>query len=251
MDIPYTSLEVGDTVTIVEDSSDSLLDINIGKRYDFKIGGFLSNLPLKQVNGVSSGFVAIMHYDHLNLLDTQYKGIKGVYIDEERSAKIGRNLKSLAEKDGYNFVNNIDSFERSERRNQETMMTYAFYSIFIVLGMVIFLSIFNLILSNILMKQKEFTMLYAIGILKWQRALSIIIEIMAFTLPGIIFGTGAGVLMIIKSDLRSEILTISQIIPWIHILSASIIVVLAALLTMIVGISYINKNCNIQNIYVE
>lgn len=251
MDIPYTSLEVGDTVTIVDDNSDSLLDINIGKRYDFKIGGFLSSLPLQQVNGVSNGFVAIMYYDHLNLLDTEYKGIKGVYIDEESFAKVGSKLEQFAEKNSYDFVNNIDSFERNEKRDQETMMTYAFYSIFMVLGMVIFLSIFNLILSNIFMRRKEFTMLYAIGILKWQRALSIIIEIITFTLPGIIFGIGAGIFMIISGDLRSEILTLPQIIPWIHILSASMIVVLAAFLTMIIGISYINKNCNIQDIYGE
>jgi putative ABC transport system permease protein len=247
MDIPYTNLKIGDKVTIVENKSDSVLDIDIKNEYVFTVGGFVDKLPFSQYNGSSNGFVAIMHSDQLKNLQTKYKGITNVYITKKEEADISNVIESQIKETDYDFINNVNDFDYTERETAKKLMLFAFYSLFTVLGFVIFFAIFNLVLSNIFMRKTEFLMLYAIGMLKWQRTVSLIIEILAITIPGVLVGSGIGILLIIMQDNSDEVLTTFQIIPWIHLGIGNFIVLSASIISAVIGIIYINKNCSVEN----
>lgn len=246
MDVPYTNLQVGDQVTIVENQSNSLRDIDIVNEYTFTIGGFVDCLPLPQANGVSSGFVAIMYSEHLQLLGSSFKGIAEVYIDCFDDADISPALESLCRENQLGFTDNLNDFRSQEIENKRNTITLSFYTVFAILGMVLFLSVFNILLSNIVMRTREFSLLYIVGARKWQINLSILVEMLSFTVPGVLLGVGTGVLLILTGDLSGEILNIAQLIPVTHILISSSIIVAAAVLATTLGIIQINSKVSIQ-----
>lgn len=246
MDVPYTNLQVGDQVTIVENQSTSLRDIDIVNEYTFTIGGFVDRLPLPQVNGVSNGFVAIMYSEHLQLLGSSFKGVAELYIDSFDETEISPVLESLCRENQLGFTDNLNDFRSQERENKRNTITISFYTVFAILGMVLFLSVFNILLSNIVMRTREFSLLYIVGARKWQINLSILVEMLSFTVPGVLLGVGTGVLLILTGDLSGEILNIAQLIPVTHILISSSIIVAAAVLATTLGIIQINSKVSIQ-----
>lgn len=246
MDIPYTNLQVGDQVTIVENKAVSLREIDVVNEYTFTVGGFVDALPLPQVNGVSNGFVAIMYYEKLEQLQTPYKGIKQIYIDEEVSANTISKLEKICQKNGLILTDSTNNFRQQEHEEKQNLLIYAFYSVFSVLSLVMFLSIFCILLSNIMLRTREFSFLYIIGTQTWQRNLSIILEMLSFTIPGILLGDCVGIVLILGGDLSGEILSVNQLIPYVHILSSNAIVLAATLLSALVGTVYVNKNISVN-----
>ena len=251
VDIPYSNLQVGDKITLIEDKSNSLLDLNIHATYTFVIGGFVDNLPLPQINGVSNGFVGIMHYKQFEKLQTSGKGISSVYISRNENANIEQSLSILASNNGYKLINHIDSFEFKEQANEKQSIICALYSIFAVLGLVIFLAIFNMLLSSIFMRKNEFSLMSAIGMSNMQRTVSILIEMLTFVFPGIFLGCMVGIGFITIGDLRSEILSVSQMIPWTHIYVSASVVLLAAAFATGIGLVFANKNSSVEQIRQE
>lgn len=246
MDVPYTNLQVGDQVTIVENQSNSLRDIDIVNEYTFTIGGFVDCLPLPQANGVSNGFVAIMYSDHLQLLGSSFKGVAELYIDSFDETEISPVLETLCRENQLGFTDNLNDFRSQERENKRNTITLSFYTVFAILGMVLFLSVFNILLSNIVMRTREFSLLYIVGARKWQINLSILFEMLSFTVPGVLLGVGTGVLLILTGDLSGEILNIAQLIPVTHILISGSIIIAAAVLATILGIMQITSNLGIH-----
>ncbi len=246
MDIPYTDLQVGDQVTIVENKSESLLEIDVVNEYTFTIGGFLDALPLPQVNGVSNGFVAIMYYDKLEQLGTSYMGISEIYIDGSDDDKTAIALETLCNENLLGFTDNTIDFRQQERAEKKELLVFSFYSIFAVLGAVMFLSVFNILLSNIMLRTREFSLLHIIGTRKWQRNLSILVEMLSFTIPGVFLGILGGVFLILLGDLSGEILNVVQLIPFAHITVSSAIIVAATIVAALLGIAHINRNITVN-----
>lgn len=246
MDIPYTNLQVGDQITIVENKTESLLEMDIVREITFTIGGFVDALPLPQVNGVSNGFVAIMYFGSLEQFQTPYKGIREIYIDGNVSDNTISVLEEICHEHGLTFTNNINNFKQQEQKEKQNLLIYAFYSIFIVLGLVLFLAIFYILLSNIILRTREFSLLHIIGTKKWQRNLSIILEMISFTIPGILLGDCTGILFILAGDLSGEILKLYQIIPYKHILISNGITIAATAFSALLGTVYVSKNISVN-----
>ena len=246
MDIPYTDLQVGDQITIVENRSESLLEIDVVNEYTFTIGGFVDALPLPQVNGVSNGFVAIMYYDKLEQLGTSQKGISEIYIDGTDDVSPAVALDNLCTENVLGFTDNTNNFNQREREAKLATLVLSFYTIFAVLGTVIFLSVFNIILSNLMLRTREFSLLYILGIRSWQRNLSILIEMLSFTIPGVALGIVGGVTFILIGDLSSEILNVFQLIPFAHIAVSSAIIFAATVIATLLGIKHINANLSVN-----
>lgn len=246
--IPYSTLKVGDKITLIENQSNSMLALDIHTTYTYTIGGFVDTLPLPQINGVSNGFVGIMHFKQFEKLQTAYKGIAGVYISRSRNANLEKPLSVLASDKGLKLFNYVDSFESIERANETQVIVMAMYSIFAVLGLVVFLAVFNMLLSSIFMRKGEFALMSAIGMSSTQRTISIIIETFMFVMPGIFLGCAAGIGLIITGDLRSEILTVSQLIPWTHIYVSASVILLATALATCIGLAYANKSSSVEQI---
>ena len=250
-DIPYSNLQVGDKITLIENQSTSMLALDIHATYTFTIGGFVDNLPLPQINGVSNGFVGIMHYKQLEKLQTAYKGVAGIYISRNGNANLEQPLSVLASNNGYKFINHVDSFEGRERANEMQAIIMALYSIFAVLALVIFLAIFNMLLSSIFMRKGEFALMSAMGMSNTQRTISILAETLVFVVPGVLLGCAVGIVFIIAGDLRSEILTASQMIPWTHIFVSASVILLATAVATGIGLGYANKNSSVEKIRQE
>lgn len=242
IDIPYARLSVGDEITLVENKSNSVVDIDIVNEYTFTIGGFIDTLPFPQVNGVSNGFVAIMHHKHLDRFQTRYKGIVEIYIDGENSSETINALQTLSNRQGLRFDDNANNFLLAEKRRELELISLSFYSIFLVLGVVVFLSIFNILLSNILLRKNEFTLMHIVGVRRWQRSVVIITEVASFLLPGIILGCVIGMGLIISGDQTTEILSVSQLIPVTHILIGCFIILASSALATVLGIVNINNS---------
>ena len=173
--------------------------------------------------------------------------LTNIFIDKKGEADIFSIIKSKFNEDVYEIIDNVNDFTYTEREKAKKLMLFAFYSLFAVLGCVIFFAIFNLLLSNIFMRKTEFLMLYAIGMLKWQRTVSLIIKILTFIVPGLLIGSGIGIVLIIMQDNSNEVLSMLQIIPWIHLGICNLIVLTASIISTVIGIIYINKNCSIEN----
>ena len=246
MDIPYTNLQVGDQITIVENKTESLLEMDIVNEYTFTIGGFVDTLPLPQVNGVSNGFVAIMYYENMEQLQTPYKGIKQIYIDGKVSANTISELEKVCQENGLILTDNTNNFRQQKQEEKQNLLIYSFYSIFAVLALVMFLAIFYILLSNIMLRTREFSLLHIIGTQRWQRNVSIILEMLSFTIPGILLGDCAGIVFILGGDLSGEILSLYQIIPYTHILISNIIVLAATFFSALIGITYVDKNISVN-----
>lgn len=242
VDIPYTNLEVGDQITLVEDTSTSLLEIDIAKEYTFTIGGFIDNLPLPQVNGVSNGFVAIMHHDKLEQLSTKHKGIAEIYVD----GGTVQDIEKLCDLNQLDFINDTSDYIRQEQDQMIKWLEFSIYAIFAVLSAVIFLTIFNILLSDIALRTNEFSLLYIMGVYSWQRNLAILLEMLFFTIPGILGGTLGGILFIALGDRSDEILSLKQLIPTAHIAASSGIILLAAVFSALLGIAYTNKSVSVN-----
>ena len=246
MDIPYTNLKVGDQITIAENKTESLLEMDIVKEYTFTIGGFVDALPMPQVNGVINGFVAMMYFDKLDQFKTSYKGIKEVYIDGKMSGNAQAKLEMICRQNGLVLTDNTLDFKQQEQQEKQNLLIYAFYSVFAVLGAVLFLAIFYILLSNITLRTREFSLLHIVGTQRWQRNLSIILEMLSFTIPGLIVGDCVGILFILGGDRSGEFLKLSQIIPYVHILISNAMVLAATASSAIIGIAYISKNISVN-----
>ncbi|MBO5021655.1 MAG: FtsX-like permease family protein [Clostridia bacterium] len=246
LDVPYTNLQVGDKITIVENSSPSLINIDIVEEYTFTIGGFVDALPLPQVNGVSNGFVAIMYKDNLRQFKTAYKGIAEIYLDGSNDTHTLSTMEKLCKDNKLGFTDYTNDFRLQEKEQKQKMLMISFYAIFTALGLVVFLSIFNVLLSNIMLRTNEFSLLSIIGVRNWQRNLSIIMEILSFALPSIILGVGAGIALILSGDMSSEILNTYQLVPINHILISTSVIGMAMFLSTVIGIIYINKNISVN-----
>ena len=246
MDIPYTNLQVGDQITIVENKTESLLEMDIVKEYTFTIGGFVDALPMPQVNGVSNGFAAIMYFDNLDQLQTPYKGIKEIYIDGKMSGATVAELEIICRQNGLILTDNTRDFKQQEQQEKQNLLLYAFYSVFAVLGAVLFLAIFYILLSNITLRAREFSLLHIVGTQRWQRNLSIILEMISFTIPGMLLGDCTGILFILGGDISGEFLNLSQIIPYGHILISNAIVLAATILSALIGTVYVGKNISVN-----
>lgn len=254
INMPYTTLKVGDKVKLMENDENNLTGFNIINEYTFTIGGFVDSLPFRQISGASNGFVAIMHPNQLKKLATKGIDIMEIYVDvnEEVNSGVFSELKKLCINYGYTINNNKDSFEFREKEKELTQYQFALYSIFGVLGLVIFLAIFNMFVSGILMRKTEFAILYAIGMSKGQIAISVISESVLFGLTGSILGGFSGIALIYAGgDFRSEILTKIELIPWIHLLISIILVLTACLLSSIASLIPIWKSCSVYDIKQE
>lgn len=242
VDIPYTQLQVGDQITLVENISTSLLEIDITKEYTFTIGGFVDNLPLPQVNGVSNGFVAIMYQDKLEQLTTEHKGIAEIYVD----GGTPDDIEKLCELNKLDFIDNTSDYIRQEQDQIIKWLEFSIYAIFAVLSAVIFLTIFNILLSDIALRTSEYSLLYIMGVYSWQRNLAILLEMLFFTIPGILGGVVGGILFIALGDMSDEILSLKQLIPTTHIVASSGIILMAAVFSALLGIAYTNKSVSVN-----
>lgn len=246
LDVPYTDLRVGDTITIVENSNKSLKKIDIVNEYTFIVGGFVDTLPLPQVNGVSNGFVAIMYKNNINQFKTVFKGIAEVYLNGKKDNHTVSTLEKLCKENQLNFTDYTNDFRIQEKEQKQKILMFSFYSIFSVLGLVVFLSIFNVLLTNIILRTDEFSLLSILGFRHWQRNLTVFMEIFSFAFPSIIIGLCSGIALILSGDMSSEILNFYQLIPLKHILSSCILIILAVIFSTMVGIIYTNKNISVN-----
>ena len=108
------------------------------------------------------------------------------------------------------------------------------------------MAIFYILLSNITLRTREFSLLHIVGTQRWQRNLSIILEMLSFTIPGLIVGDCVGILFILGGDRSGEFLKLSQIIPYVHILISNAMVLAATASSTIIGIAYISKNITVN-----
>ena len=246
MDIPYTNLQVGDQITLIENKAAGVLDVDIVKEYTFTIGGFVDALPLPQANGVSNGFAAIMYYDKLAQLGTAYQGIYQIYVDETEPGVLLQSLGELCHRNGLTLTDNNRDLRNERQKEKDDMITSAFYALFAVLCGVLFLSVFQILLTNLTLRTREFSLLHIVGVLRWQRNAAILIEMLSFTVPGVIGGILGGVLLILGVDHSGEILSFWHLIPYTHIAVSSFVILLAVVLAAMLGIGYVNRNIRVN-----
>jgi putative ABC transport system permease protein len=188
LNIPYTNLRVGDKITIVEDKGNDHSKISPVKEYTFTIGGFVNSLPFEQINGASHGFTAIMSENQLNKLDTEYKGIRELYLDAGKGMNPLPQITKLANSRGYKVTDNKDTFENKEAVMAQNQNQISLYILFAVLALVIFIVIFNLFLSDTLARKSEFALLTAVGMTKGQIYVSAVSEALFAGLLGLYCG---------------------------------------------------------------
>ena len=246
MDIPYTNLQVGDQITLIENKAASVVDVDIVKEYTFTIGGFVDALPLPQANGVGNGFAAIMYYDKLAQLGTAYQGIYQIYVDETEPGGLAQSLGVLCHRNGLTLTDNNRDLRNERQKEKDDMITSAFYALFAVLCGVLFLSVFQILLTNLTLRTREFSLLHIVGVLRWQRNAAILIEMLSFTVPGVIGGILGGVLLILGVDHSGEILSFWHLIPYTHIAVSSFVILLAVVLAAMLGIGYVNRNIRVN-----
>ncbi|MDI6618608.1 MAG: FtsX-like permease family protein [Clostridiales bacterium] len=250
INIPYTKLKVGDKITMVEDSGNDLFNISPVKEYVYTIGGFVDPLPFGQISGAGSGFVAIMSEEQLAKLDTRYKGIMEVYVDSEKGGNPLPQISALSKPRGYNITNGRDSFVNKEENNRLRQHQMGLYAIFSVLGLVIFLAIFNLFLSGTLARKPEFALLTAVGMTKGQIYASVISEAFLAGMLGCLTGGILGIFSVLQNgrDLGSELLTKFQTIPWVHIGIGGIVLLFACIIAPAVSLAISLKSTSLLDI---
>ena len=246
MDIPYTNLQVGDQITLIENQEEGLFDVDIVKEYTFTIGGFVDALPLPQANGVSNGFAAIMYYDKLAQLGTAYQGISEIYVDETDPGGLLQSLGELCDRNQLTLTDNSRNLANDKHQEKDDMITSAFYALFAVLCGGLFLSVFQILLTNLTLRTREFSLLHIVGVSGWQRNAAILIEMLCFTIPGVIGGILGGVLLILGVDHSGEILSFWHLIPYTHIAVSSFVILLAVVLAAMLGIGYVNRNIRVN-----
>jgi len=251
INIPYTKLKVGDKIKLLENKG-TLSELMINQEYEYTIGGFLSHLPFRQLNGSSSGFVIIMHVNELNKLQTLYKGIIEMYI----TANPGYQNTTFQELEKLCFKNDYYLSFNSKKEyveNRETMIhqyTISLYSVFGFISVIIFFILLSIFTSNIISRQNDFLILNLLGLSKIRIAVLIFTESFTYGLCGFIPGTFLGYIIILSGDLRGEILNYAQLIPWIHIVSVFFIITFACVVTAITGMLLL-KNSSLYDLQRE
>ena len=187
-----------------------------------------------------------MYKDNLEQFKTTYKGIAEIYLDGSNDSYTLSTLEKLCKDNKLGFTDYTNDFRLQEKEQKQKILMISFYAIFSALGLVVFLSIFNILLSNIMLRTNEFSLLSIIGVRNWQRNLSIIMEILSFALPSVVLGVCAGIALILSGDMSSEILNTYQLIPIKHILISCSVICAAMLLSTAIGIIYVNKNITVN-----
>lgn len=255
MDVPYSTLKVGDKITLVETSPAMSMadgDIGIKKTWGtFTIGGFLDTLPFQQLNGDSYGLVAILSNQQLKKVDGDVKGVMQIYVSEKKNADILPGLSELCKKYGYTVEDAKHSFPVSEstrRSKNNQMITYV---IFGVLGFAVFLCMSEIFLSEVLLRKPEYALLSAVGMKKNQIVFSMITESLLFSVLGIALGIILGFFYVANTGSQTvgdQVLTLPQTVPWAHILVSSFLVLALSVLFSLAGALSCLKDVSVRDI---
>lgn len=249
-DLPYTNLAVGDSITLVEwKCVDG--DLTLINEYTFTIGGFLSTLLFRQVAGASSGFVGMMHVNQLEKLATPNKGIMEIYVDDKDGANSYQQIRQLCFEAGFGFTQHKDDFALAEQQAEDRLFQLSLYTVFGVLGLILFMAMFNLVISDILARKREFALLYALGLENRQIKIIVLTEALCYGVLGIAFGLAAGLVIIFKNYTPDQLLNRGQMIPWTHIGVGSGLILLAGVVAGIVGLRLVLNNTSVQAIHPE
>ena len=246
-DLPYTKLEVGDKIVLVENTNVDGDYIPI-KEYIFTIGGFLNSLPFGQVSGTSSGFVGVMHRNQLMKLGTKEKGLFEIFVKDKKGVNAYPELRRLCDVHGLPVISLKDDIEYQESQHEAQLFQMALYSIFSILGAIIFLILFNLVFSSIIARKSEFAMLAALGMENRQVFVSVLTESYSYGLIGCCFGITGGIAILIKNYSHGDIMTIPQIIPWTHIAAGAGLVFIACTVAGLSSLSFVLNRLSIRDV---
>ncbi|HEX2937373.1 MAG TPA: ABC transporter permease [Ruminiclostridium sp.] len=252
VNIPCTRLKVGDKVTLIENGAKSSVDISILKRYTFTVGGFLNAMPFEQINGASNGFLAVMSAKQFEKLGTAHKGIMQIYLQKKSpSSDLTAEISRLSGKYGYTVTDNKNNFADKEYEQEQKNYKLCVYSLFCLVGLMIFLTVTSLLVSDIVMRGAEFTMLWAIGLKRGQLIVSVLSEFLLYGVLGSIVGSAVGILMVFSNKTLSsdqKLLTKLQLIPWTHIKIAVLLILVLCAAVSVLGIRLCTKNMSVRNI---
>lgn len=246
-DLPYTKLEVGDKIVLVENTRLDGDYIPI-KEYTFTIGGFLNSLPFRQVSGSSSGFVGIMHRDQLMKLGTKDKGLFEIFVKDKKGVDAYPELRRLCDVHGQQVINLKDDMEFQESQHEAQLFQMALYSIFSILGAILFLILFNLVFSSIIARKSEFAMLAALGMENRQVLVSVLTEAYSYSFIGCCLGITGGIAILIKNYSSGDIMTLPQIIPWTHIAAGAGLVFIACTVAGLSSLSFVFNRLSIRDV---
>ncbi|HPZ22738.1 MAG TPA: FtsX-like permease family protein [Bacillota bacterium] len=246
-DLPYTKLEVGDKIVLVENTRVDGDYIPI-KEYTFTIGGFLDSLPFRQVSGSSSGFVGIMHRDQLMKLGTKDKGLFEIFVKDKKGVDAYPELRRLCDVHGLQVINLKDDMEFQESQHEAQLFQMALYSIFSILGAILFLILFNLVFSSIIARKSEFAMLAALGMENRQVLVSVLTEAYSYSFIGCCLGITGGIAILIKNYSSGDIMTLPQIIPWTHIAAGAGLVFIACTVAGLSSLSFVFNRLSIRDV---
>lgn len=208
--LPYTNLNVGDIISVVETN----ITGDINKEYHFTIGGYLDNLVFDQYNGVSNGFVLIMSNQQLMTLSTEYKFIVSLHIDvDNKSGDIKNSLEALSNKHNFSL---IDNSIKLYNRNLHMLSIYKpiLLSLFIAILVLLIIIFFLIYVSNIIQRQQEYSCMNILGITKSQILKASFFELLLIIASSYVIGCLVGITIIYIMNIKSNILTLNQIIPW-------------------------------------
>jgi ABC-type lipoprotein release transport system permease subunit len=254
LNLPYTNLQVGDQITMVEDKGSDFSKITPVKEYTFTIGGFVDPLPFKQINGSSHGFVAIMSDYQFNKLDTRYKGLLEMYVDAQQGRNPLPQIKKLTDSRGYSVIDNKNTFESKEETASQNQYQIGLYMIFGVLALVIFLAIFNIFLSDALARKSEFALLSAVGMTNAQIFFSVVSEALFAGILGCLLGSAIGLWLLLQNAGHSfgdELLNKAQLIPWAHMGIGIFILLFACITAPGVSLAITLRKVSVQDIVKE
>lgn len=248
--IPYTNLKVGDTITLAEATVEQR-NLSIQREYTFTIGGFLDCLPLRQVTGTTSGFVGIMHLEQFYSLDINDKGVAEVYIDDKEGEYSYPELRELCDEYNFSLITHKNSFAYQEEQSEDRLLQLSLYTIFGVLGLILFFAMFSLVVSDTLSRKREFAMLSALGMENSQISIAVLTEALSTGILGSALGLAAGIAIILKSYSAGDYLSKAQMIPWKHMGIAVGLILLACLLAGLTGLGMTLKNLSVQEVKAE
>lgn len=248
VDIPYTNLQVGDEITLVENRLESIASPTPVREYVFTIGGFVDPVPLPQP-GSSTGFIGIMHNEQLARLQTSCKGILEIFVDEEADQVAYRELNALTREYRYDLRSNYGSFRQMEAQTEGKQAALSLYVTFSVLGLILFIAIYSMLSAEIIVRKPEFAMLAALGMTRGQILAAVLTQAL---LPGVIaspLGIAGGIVLVSRFYKGgSEILSVADLIPWQHLLVGVFLVIGACLLAALISFNSTFRNTSVQDV---
>lgn len=241
IDVPVTNLEVGDTITLVE--SDIVnppgTDLAVLQEYTFTIGGFLDTAPLPQ--GSSAEFIGVVHHKQLEQLQTDFKGIMAIYVDDRDGNDSYDELKTIADTYGYNLINNKDGFEKDAFLEQVLAERRMINTIFGVFGLLLLLVMYSLFRSEIAVRKRELAVLSAVGMNRWQIFGVVLSQAVTTGLMGALAGLLVAMVVYFVTPIYTSVFTKAQLIPWRSMALGTMLAVLAPVLASLISMRVFRK----------